>query len=278
MSIVKRALGRLIHRGWDYLREAAALHPGATAGYRFRYFGEGACIAFPTGAIFGEQWIEIGDHTLIGERVTISAGMVPGMDLGPDPIVRIGRGCSIGRGSHIVGHESIVIGDDVFTGPYVYITDQNHAYDDPEVPIGRQWPRNKPVEIGSGSWIGAGAIILPGTKIGRQSVVAGGAVVRGEFPDHSVIAGVPAKIVKRHSPELGWYRTDSVSAPGSAGPGAPSPAGPAGHAAAASPAGPRAHSRAAVPPARHGSPDGPAQGRNGSRPDPAEAHGPPRAG
>ena len=67
------------------------------------------------------------------------------LDLGPDSIVRIGPSCSIGRGSHIVAHQSIDIGADVFTGPYVYITDQNHVYDDPETPIGRQWPRNSPV-------------------------------------------------------------------------------------------------------------------------------------
>lgn len=130
--------------------------------------------------------------------------MGPGVDLGPDSIVRIGGSCSIGRGSHIVGHQSIDIGDHVFTGPYVYITDQNHVYDDPEMPIGRQWPRNNPVSIGSGSWLGTGAIILPGTRIGRQCVVAGGAVVRGEFPDHSVIAGVPARVVRHHVPGEGW--------------------------------------------------------------------------
>lgn len=103
-----------------------------------------------------------------------------------------------------MGHQSIDIGDHVFTGPYVYITDQNHVYDDPEAPIGRQWPRNNPVSIGSGSWLGTGAIILPGTRIGRQCVVAGGAVVRGEFPDHSVIAGIPAKVVRHYVPGQGW--------------------------------------------------------------------------
>ncbi|WP_246060102.1 acyltransferase [Herbidospora galbida] len=200
----QRLMGRLIHRMWAYIRRAGALTPLSPAGYRFRKLGDGVCIAFPVGAIFGEQWIEIGDHTLIGERVSISAGMGPGVDLGPDSLVRIGGSCSIGRGSHIVGHQSIDIGDHVFTGPYVYITDQNHVYDDPSIPVGRQWPRNNPVSIGEGSWLGTGAIVLPGTKIGRQCVVAGGAVVRGEFPDHCVIAGVPAKIVRQYSPEEGW--------------------------------------------------------------------------
>ncbi|MGI5270905.1 acyltransferase [Nonomuraea sp. CA-218870] len=205
MSHVRRAIGWLIHRAYRVIREAGAITPRTPGGYGFRHLGEGAKIAFPPGAIFGEEWIEIGEHTLIGERVSLSCGMWPGADLGPDSILRIGASCSIGRGTHIVAHQSIDVGDDVFTGPYVYITDQNHVYDDPDVPIGRQWPRNNPVSIGSGSWLGAGAIVLPGTRLGRQCVVAGGAVVRGEFPDHSVVAGVPAKLVRSYDPDLGWH-------------------------------------------------------------------------
>ncbi|MEV0584947.1 DapH/DapD/GlmU-related protein [Nonomuraea sp. NPDC050310] len=206
-------VGALIHRAYAWIRRAGAISPANPAGYRFRRLGEGVSIAFPPGAIFGERWIEIGDHTLIGERVSISCGMMPGAELGPDTIVRIGASCSIGRGSHIVGHQSIDIGDHVFTGPYVYITDQNHVYDDPDIPIGRQWPRNNPVSIGSGSWLGTGAIVLPGSRIGRQCVVAGGAVVRGEFPDHSVIAGVPARVVRSYDPAEGWHTPVSATVP-----------------------------------------------------------------
>ncbi|MEU5865849.1 MULTISPECIES: DapH/DapD/GlmU-related protein [unclassified Nonomuraea] len=205
-------MGALIHRAYAAIRHAGAISPDSTAGYRFRRIGEGVSIAFPPGAIFGERWIEIGEHTLIGERVSISCGMWPGLELGPGSILRIGGSCSIGRGSHIVAHQSIDIGDHVFTGPYVYITDQNHVYDDPETPIGRQWPRNSPVSIGAGSWLGTGAIILPGTVLGRQCVVAGGAVVRGEFPDHSVVAGVPARRVRGYTPELGWHDPGAAEA------------------------------------------------------------------
>ncbi|MER7500237.1 acyltransferase [Nonomuraea pusilla] len=205
MALVRRALGTLVHRAYAAIRQAGAISPASPAGYRFGRIGDGVSIAFPPGAIFGERWIEIGDHTLVGERVSLSCGMGPGVDLGPGSILRIGSSCSIGRGTHIVAHQSIDIGDHVFTGPYVYITDQNHVYDDPETPIGRQWPRNSPVSIGSGSWLGTGAIILPGTSLGRQCVVAGGAVVRGSFPDHSVVAGVPARLVRRYTPEHGWH-------------------------------------------------------------------------
>ncbi|MET8159474.1 acyltransferase [Sphaerisporangium sp. NPDC005289] len=232
---LRRIINGLIHRAWAAIRATGAVTPKTPAGYRFRRLGEGACLSFPQGAIFGEAWIEIGDHTLVGERVSISAGMGPGVDLGPRSIVRVGGGCSIGRGSHIVGHQSIDIGDDVFTGPYVYITDQNHVYDDPELPIGRQWPRNNPVSIGSGSWIGAGAVILPGTRIGRQSVVAGGAVVRGEFPDHCVIAGVPARVVRRYTPETGWHSPSEAPPPPG---GSPSPADLAAPEILAAPNGP----------------------------------------
>ncbi len=95
---------------------------------------------------------------MIGADVTLSAGFAPGQDLGPDPIVRIGDRVVLGRGSHVVGHRSIEIGDDVYTGPYVYVTDQNHVYADPDVPIGRQWPTEAPVRIGNGSWLGTGVV------------------------------------------------------------------------------------------------------------------------
>jgi acetyltransferase-like isoleucine patch superfamily enzyme len=199
----RRVIAVAVHRVWEWLRTHAEISPSTPAGRRFAYLGEGACIGFPTGAIYGEPWIRVGDHTLIGVHVTLSAGFVPGLDLGPDPIVTIGRACSIGRGSHIVGHQSIEIGDDVFTGPYVYITDQNHGYEDPGTPIGLQLPVNRPVSIGAGSWLGAGSIILPGASIGRNVVVAAGSVVRGAIPDRCVAAGVPARVVREHTAD-GW--------------------------------------------------------------------------
>jgi acetyltransferase-like isoleucine patch superfamily enzyme len=197
-------LNAAVHRGWEWLAHHGEISPSTPGRFDFARLGEGVSIGFPIGTIYGERWISIGDHTLIGTHVTLAAGFVPGLDLGPDVIVRIGGSCSFGRGNQIIGHQSIEIGDDVFTGPNVYITDQNHSYDDLDMPIGRQWPENNPVVIGDGCWLGTGAIILPGTRLGRNVAVAGGAVVRGEFPDHCVVAGVPAKIVRRYDPEEGW--------------------------------------------------------------------------
>jgi acetyltransferase-like isoleucine patch superfamily enzyme len=193
-----------VQAGWRYVQQAGTVTAESAAGRRFAAFGPGSLMAFPTGSVYGEGWIEIGDRTMIAEHVTICAGMAPGHDLGPDPVLRIGDRCVIGRGSHIVAHHSIEIGDDVFTGPYVYITDQNHSYGDTEVPIGRQWPTNANVRIGSGSWLGTGAVILPGAIIGRNVVVAAGAVVRGKVPDFAVVGGVPAKVIKEYVAGSGW--------------------------------------------------------------------------
>ena len=187
------------------------LLPGPTSLIRrFAAFGAGSLIGFPAGSVYGEEWIEIGAGTMIGAQVTLSAGMLPGQDLGDAPVLRVGDRCVIGRGSHIVAHQSIMIGDDVFTGPYVYITDQNHGYADPDVPIGRQWPSNTAVSIGAGTWLGAGAIVLPGACIGRNVVVAAGSVVRGQVPDRCVVAGVPARVVREYSAAAGWARPAPV--------------------------------------------------------------------
>ena len=205
-QILARLRWQVVHRAWDAAQRAGVITADTPAGRRFAAFGPRSMAAFPPGSLFGERWIAIGDGTLIGALVSLSAGMVPGQDLGPVPVLRIGDRCVIGRGSHIVAHQSLSIGDDVFTGPYVYITDQNHGYDDPDEPIGRQMPTNAAVQIGSGSWLGAGAVVLPGACIGRNVVVAAGSVVRGTVPDQCVVAGVPARVVRQYVPGDGWRR------------------------------------------------------------------------
>jgi acetyltransferase-like isoleucine patch superfamily enzyme len=197
----------LAHRLWAWMRWAGAIGPQDRVARRFHTFGEGSIIAFPPGDSFGEEHIAIGRGTILAAQVTMSAGMAPGRPLAAgavSPVLRIGDRCVIGRGNHLVAHRSLVIGDDVMTGPNCYVTDQNHIYSDPDVPVGQQYPSEDPVEIGSGSWLGAGAVILPGSHLGRNTVVAAGAVVHGTFPDHAVLAGVPAKVMRTYDPASGW--------------------------------------------------------------------------
>ncbi|MET7343224.1 acyltransferase [Streptomyces sp. NPDC087866] len=200
----RRALSGAVHRCWRWAREAGAVtaeHPG---GLRFARIGGGTRLAFPQGTVFGEPWIELGDHCIIGEQVTLTAGLMPDLDLGPDPILTLGDGVVLGRGSHVVADTTVTIGANTYCGPYVYITSTNHSYDDPHEPVGRQWPRMESVSIGPGCWIGTGAVILPGARLGRNVVVAAGAVVRGEVPDRAVVAGAPARVVRSWHPDRGW--------------------------------------------------------------------------
>ncbi|KAF4408464.1 acyltransferase [Streptomyces sp. Ru87] len=212
-ALRRRAVSRAVHRGARWVRDAGAVTAARPGPYRFGAIGEGTRLAYPQGTVFGEQWIRLGEHCVIGEQVTLTAGMMPGLDLGPDPVLLLGNGVVLGRGSHVVASRRVVFGDDVFCGPYVYVTSDNHSYDDVTQPVGRQWPRTAPVEIGSGSWLGAGAVILPGARLGRNVVVAAGAVVRGEVPDHAVVAGAPARIVRRWEPGTGWQPPLRTPAP-----------------------------------------------------------------
>ena len=193
----KRVAGELLHVGLASARRLGAIGPDTRRGRRFGAMGERSVICFPPTALLNEHYIHIGAHTMIGPGVTLSAGMVPGQQCVSDPVVRIGDRCLIGKGSGIVGHLSIEIGDDVWTGHHVYITDQNHGYEDPSVPISKQSMPEAPVRGGSGSWLGHGTVVLPGSTIGEHVVVGANSVVRGEIPAYSVAAGVPAKVVKR---------------------------------------------------------------------------------
>lgn len=159
--------------------------------------------------IFNEQYISIGADTLIGPGVALSAGMVPGQECITNPVVSIGDRCLIGKGSGIVGHFSIEIGDDVWTGHHVYITDQNHGYEDITRPISRQSQAERAVRIGSGSWLGHGTIVLPGVSIGEHVVIGANSVVTGDIPSNSVAVGAPARVIRRYVDGEGWVSVRS---------------------------------------------------------------------
>ena len=192
---VDRAIGDAINGAWSGIQRYGAIGPDHRRAREFHAFGAGSMISFPPTVIFGEGRISIGEATSIGPLASLSAGMPIQMHERGEPIIRIGDRCTLGKGIGIVGHEHIDIGDDVWTGHYVYVTDQNHGYTDIDTPIGTQMWHNAPVTIGSGSWLGHGCVILPGVQLGRHVAVGAGAVVTDDVRDHAVVAGVPAKVI-----------------------------------------------------------------------------------
>lgn len=90
----------------------------------------------------------------------------------------------------------VIIEDDVMIAQYVLITSNIHKYDRVDVDINKQEELAKTVTIKKGAWIGARAIILPGVTIGAGSIIGAGAVVTKDVPALSVVAGVPARVIK----------------------------------------------------------------------------------
>lgn len=205
MNIVQRLLGDLVQAGWSFAIDVGTIRPGYRRANRFAHFGDRSAICFPVAAVFGEAAIHIGDGCIIGPYVTLSAGVSPDQTL-DRTVVRIGDRCVIGKGSGVVGHQSIEIGDDVWTGHYVYVSDANHGYVDPDEPVGKQFAAPRPVRIGSGSWLGHGALVLGGATIGEHVVVGAGAVVTGDLPDFCVAVGNPARVIRRYVSGEGWVR------------------------------------------------------------------------
>ena len=201
---VMTTAGEAIRWSWDQVVSVGAIGPRAPVAHRFGSFGAGSIICFPSQTIVNEQSIHIGAGTTIAPYVALSAGWGPGHPDLPDRVVTIGDRCLIGRGSTVIGHQSIEIGDDVWTGHYVHITDMNHGYDLVDRPISVQNQPEEPVSIGEGSWLGHGVVVLPGARIGRHVVVGANSVVTGEIPDFSVAVGVPARVIRSFVDGKGW--------------------------------------------------------------------------
>ena len=200
---------------WNWLSLYGAIGPDTSRGRRFGAFGNRSIIMFPQTTIFGERYIRIGSDTMIGSHVALSAGMMPGQECFSDPVVSIGDRVLIGRGSGIVGHLSITIEDDVWTGHNVYITDQNHGYEDALRPISLQTQPERPVRIGSGSWLGHGVVVLPGVTIGRHVAVGAQSVVTKDLPDYCVAVGNPARIIRVRDEHDRWVPNSAFLAGGS---------------------------------------------------------------
>ena len=128
----------------------------------------------------------------------------------PHSGIRIGAQTLIGENNVIRGQGGVVLGDRVYTSPMVQIIAVNHVFDDPSRPFTEQGITAEGIVIDDDVWIGSGAIILDGVHIGQGSVVAAGAVVTKDVPAHAVVAGVPARVIKRMEIENNARQTEET--------------------------------------------------------------------
>lgn len=125
--------------------------------------------------------------------------------------IDIGSDTSVGQNLHLISSSRVTIGKKTTISANVFISDTDHSYESIGVHIMLQPIISKVTTISEGCFIGYGAVILPGTFLGKQCVVGANSVVRGTFPDYSVIAGNPAIIIKRYDFNKScWRRTDIV--------------------------------------------------------------------
>jgi acetyltransferase-like isoleucine patch superfamily enzyme len=138
--------------------------------------------------------VDIGDNCVIGENCRIECtGSFEHIGKG----VKIGNWTSFGSDCYFGAAGGIEIGDDVVAGQYIRFHSENHNYADVSKLIKDQGVTHKGIKIGNNCWIGAGAVFLDGATLGDGCVVGANAVVTKTFPPNSVVAGVPAKIIKK---------------------------------------------------------------------------------
>lgn len=132
----------------------------------------------------------------IGTGTTIRKGV--SITVRGDGDVRIGDYCSIGRNTIIksMGTEGIEIGNNCkISWECIFIPSDHHMVQIDGADIGFE----DKIEIGNNVWIGARVIVLKGTKIGDNCIVAAAAVCRGNYPENSIIAGIPGKVIRENT-------------------------------------------------------------------------------
>jgi acetyltransferase-like isoleucine patch superfamily enzyme len=137
--------------------------------------------------------IEIGPRTIVMHGAVLHVYNFREM---PQSGIKIGSDSLIGEYSVIRGQGGVQIGDRVYTSPFTQIIAVNHVFDDPNIPFVDQGITAEGIVIEDDVWLGAGAIITDGVRVGKGAVVAAGAVVTRDVAPHTVVGGVPAKVIK----------------------------------------------------------------------------------
>lgn len=117
---------------------------------------------------------------------------------GESPKITIGEGTAIQFHFHCGAARSVTIGKEVLIAGRVYISDHDHVFDDPEKSaISCRRIRCKPVVVKDGAFLGEGCAILKGVTVGQRATVGANAVVTKDVPAFAVVAGVPARVIRK---------------------------------------------------------------------------------
>lgn len=171
--------------------------------------GKGMALRHPGSITLGDR-VAIDDYVLldasgagadgivIGDDVIISRNCVIQGKTGP---VAIGNHTDLGCNAILSSGAGIYIGNSVLIAGNCYIGGGRYISDRLDIPMMEQGLYSKgPVVIGDDVWLGAGAIVLDGVKVGKGCIIGAGAVVTKDLPDYAIAIGVPAKVLKIREP------------------------------------------------------------------------------
>ena len=132
----------------------------------------------------------------IGRRCFIGRAVLD--TLGGNGCIEIGDGSIVYSGAELLCHHgsTIRIGRNVLFTRQAGAVTGGHVFDDPNAPILSQGIRTADITVEDDCWIGYRAILVPGVRIGRGTVVGAGAVVTKDLPAHVVAGGVPARVIR----------------------------------------------------------------------------------
>jgi acetyltransferase-like isoleucine patch superfamily enzyme len=114
----------------------------------------------------------------------------------PHAGIQIGDDSLIGEYTVIRGQGGVSIGSRVYTSPMTQLIAVNHVFSDPDRPFIDQGITAQGIVIEDEVWLGANAVVTDGVRVGKGAVVAASAVVTRDVPPHTVVAGIPARVVK----------------------------------------------------------------------------------
>ena len=182
---------------------------------RFLFLGKGVKLDVVRNIKFG-KWIQLHDYVYlsamgkdnltIGNNVSIGAFsrlIISTSYNNPGAYIIIGNNVGLGEFAYLGGGGGLEIGDGCIIGQYLSCHPENHIYDDPDVEIRFQGTTRKGIKIGKNCWIGAKVTVLDAVTIGDGCVVAAGSVVTKDMPENSIIAGVPARVIKQRGKSHG---------------------------------------------------------------------------
>jgi acetyltransferase-like isoleucine patch superfamily enzyme len=174
---------------------------------RLAQCGRGTIVQRPL--FWTPEFIELGNRVLIWRDCRIEAIDQYHADRF-SPVIRIGDNASLQQGCHIVAAGLLEIGSDTTISSGVFITDSDHGHVAIGVNVLQQPLIVRPTKIGRSCFLGVGARVLAGTTLGDHCIVAANAVVRGDYPDNTILAGVPARPIKRFDLATAtWRKTDA---------------------------------------------------------------------